>query len=87
MMQAAQTAAGQAPRKHQRHSPSIALNEAPSLPRTYSQDHVLKMLGVAKRTIQRWVNERGFPKTKELGAHTRVYLADEVDAWISKRLK
>jgi predicted DNA-binding transcriptional regulator AlpA len=86
-MQATQANQAEAPRKRPRAAPAITHNSAPVLPRTYTQAHVLSMLGVTVRTVQRWVIERDFPKTKELGPRTRVYLADQVDAWIARRLK
>jgi hypothetical protein len=72
-----------------RRAPGIAQNSTPELPRTYTKDHVHKtMLAVTSRTIQRWRLSLGFPHTKSLGVGrgTDVYLADEVDAWIIKRL-
>lgn len=69
-----------------RRAPSIAQNTAPVLPRTYTKEHVLNLLGVHKRTIQRWRITDGFPYTKKLGPGTEVYLADEVDTWLLRRL-
>lgn len=67
-------------------APGIAQNEAPTLPRTYTKEYVLKLLGVHKRTIQRWRITDGFPHTKKIGKGTEVYLADEVDTWLLRRL-
>jgi predicted DNA-binding transcriptional regulator AlpA len=78
------------PKRTARKSPArrvVCDDTSPNLPRLYSKAHVLKLLGVTRRTIQRWVIERSFPKAKELGPRTQVYLAEEVDAWIMKRLK
>lgn len=60
---------------------------APVIPRTYTQEAVEAMCGVSKRTLQRWRLSVGFPKTVKLGPGVDVYLADEVDAWLIKRLK
>lgn len=85
-MQAAATTTPQ-PKQRQRSVPSIATNTAPVLPRTYTKEHAHQMLGVCIRTIQRYRITLGFPKTKKLGPGVEVYLADEIDAWILKRLK
>ncbi len=73
-------------------APGICTTEAaPHLPRTYTIEYVHKtMLGKSTRTIQRWRIVLGFPRPKVIGTGnngTAVYLADEVDAWITKRLK
>lgn len=69
-----------------RRTPGIAQNAAPALPRTYTKEYVLGLLGVTKRTIQRWRLTLGFPSTKKIGPGTDLYLADEVDTWLLKRL-
>jgi predicted DNA-binding transcriptional regulator AlpA len=76
------------PRKRRpRAAPSITSDEPPPLPRLYSKQFVIDMLGVSIRTVQRWRITLGFPHTKKLGPGTEVYLADAVDAWIARRLR
>ena len=44
----------------------------------------LKARGVVtnRPTLYRWIKDRNFPKGIKLGANTRVWPEDEVDAWI-----
>lgn len=59
------------------------------VPRTYSKEKVLSMCGdVCWRTLQRWMAHKkiAFPKYRKLGGSTIVWVADEVDAWLIKRL-
>jgi predicted DNA-binding transcriptional regulator AlpA len=59
------------------------------VPRTYTQDEVMAMCkNVTWRTIQRWMSDKkiAFPRYKKLGPGVLVFLADEIDAWLIKRL-
>jgi len=47
----------------------------------YSEAAVLELLGVDKKTLDGLRRERGFP-TVRLTARTRVYLANEILAWL-----
>lgn len=44
-----------------------------------------QMLGVSKRTIQRWEKEGGFPRKVKLGKNTSAYKLEEIERWIEER--
>ena len=50
----------------------------------YSEAAVLELLGIDKKTLDGLRRERGFP-TVRLTARTRVYLANEILAWLKER--
>lgn len=44
-----------------------------------------QMIGVSKRTIQRWEKEGNFPRKVKLGENTSAYKAEEVQQWIDSK--
>ena len=44
-------------------------------------------VGLGRSTIYRWMAEGKFPKPVQLGGYAVAWAADEVEAWISDRLK
>jgi len=52
----------------------------------YSESSIIELLGVTQKTLHDLRRERGFPAVR-LTARARVYLADEVLAWLKQRGK
>lgn len=50
----------------------------------YSEAAMLELLGVDKKTLDDLRREKGFPAVR-LTARARVYLADEVLAWLKRQ--
>lgn len=50
----------------------------------YSEEAMLELLGVDRKTLDDLRREKGFPVVR-LTARARVYLADEVLAWLKKQ--
>lgn len=50
----------------------------------WSEEWMMKLLGINKKQLGRLRNERGFPAV-HLGRTARVYLAGEVLDWLTKR--
>ena len=44
-------------------------------------------VGLGRSTIYRWMAEGKFPKPVQLGGYAVAWAEDEVEAWISDRLK
>lgn len=44
-----------------------------------------QMLGVSKRTIQRWEKEGSFPCKVKLGKNTSAYNLEEIKRWIEEK--
>jgi len=38
-----------------------------------------------RATLSNWIKDRGFPSGRLIGPNTRMWLADEVRAWINSR--
>lgn len=54
---------------------------------TYDKKELASLLGVAKRTLERWTNELGLP-CKRRGSLRQVYFEDEqVMQWMKQRTK
>lgn len=43
------------------------------------------MVGVSKRTIQRWEKEGKFPRKVKLGENTSAYKAEDIQQWIEEK--
>ena len=52
----------------------------------YSEEAMVELLGVDKKTLDDLRRERAFPFVR-LTARERVYLADEVLAWLKKQIR
>lgn len=52
----------------------------------YSEVAMLELLGIDKRTLDDLRREKGFPFVR-LTARARVYLADEVLAWLKEQAR
>ena len=44
-------------------------------------------VGLGRSTIYRWMSEGKFPKPVQLGGYAVAWAEDEVEAWITTRLK
>lgn len=44
-------------------------------------------VGLGRSTIYRWMAEGKFPKPVQLGGYVVAWAEDDVDTWISKRIK
>jgi predicted DNA-binding transcriptional regulator AlpA len=47
----------------------------------------LKRMGIVQNwtTLSRWIAKGSFPQGRYLGANSRVWLVEEIDAWIASR--
>ena len=52
----------------------------------YSEEAMLELLGVSKEVLDDLRREKGFPAVR-LTTRSRVYLADEVLAWLKRQAK
>lgn len=52
----------------------------------YSEEAMLELLGVDRKTLDDLRREKGFPAVR-LIARVRVYLADEVLAWLKQQAR
>lgn len=43
------------------------------------------MVGVSKRTIQRWEKKGNFPRKVKLGENTSAYKAEDIRHWIEEK--
>ena len=52
----------------------------------YSEAAMLELLGIDKKTLDDLRREKGFPAVR-LTTRARVYLADEILAWLKKQVR
>ena len=51
----------------------------------YRKKTLLSMLDISATTLSRWIENDGFPASKQLGARAVGWLAVEIHAWLDSR--
>lgn len=64
-----------------------AATEPRRAPRLIRLPEVKHRVGLGRSTIYRWMAEGKFPKPVQLGGYVVAWAEDEIERWISARLK
>ena len=52
----------------------------------YSASEICSLLKIARSTLSLWLVTKGFPQPIKNGSKHRLWITDEVDAWINANL-
>ena len=51
----------------------------------YRLSQVVRLIGVSKRTLERWIASESFPGPYKIGPSAIAWRADEIAAWVKSR--
>lgn len=55
--------------------------------RKYIRKHdILKKIGIASATFERWIRKTNFPQPAKIGGKVRFWDSAEIDAWMSAQI-
>ena len=59
--------------------------DIPTEPQVLRKDHVARMVGVSKSTIERWTRLGKFPKPIRLGTNSIAWRRRDLERWLAER--